>query len=360
MRTAVLLIVFAGAWALTCAVANPLYTRPVVDILGAKLATFEQQKDEFTSLFIGSSRVYREVVPEVFEAEMARRGHDERVFNFGVMGMDVPESTWALREVLEMQPAKLRWVFFELQTFRTDLDDDNFLSDRQVGWHAYGETRLMSDSIMRDANRDFTTRVSDAWQHWRHFFAYASGLSLGKVALPFEVPLPANVAGSQEVIQGDQLTNFMRRQQGWVPLEFESGSQYERRSKKFQREQDLFHADIEDLKVKPSYIPELVPHHRAVIERVIELVEPTGARLVFVIMPGLSHEMQFTTAFADGLIPTLVAMNNPRRFPFLYRADARFDAAHLKQPASRAFTRMFIETLVEQGLLTDLVAGEDP
>lgn len=355
MRTVVLLIVSAGAWALTSVALSPLYPQPVEEIIDAKLAHLRESADDYSVLFVGSSRVYREVVPTVFEEEMADRGHREKLFNFGVMGMDVPEATWALRQALELEPAGLRWVFFELQTFSTDLDDVNFLSNRQVGWHDWTETRLMSDAILAAEERPLRDRARESWQHWRHFLAKASGLSLGKRALGmvFEEPLPAGLLGTHGLLKNDPLVALMARRHGWVPLEMETGTPFDRRAAKFRRERDKFERDVANLKVAPHYEPRWDTHNRAVVEHVVDLVEPTGARLVFVIMPLLTHELQFIEAHERGDIPALVAMNRPKRYPYLYRVDSRFDAAHLRKPASTAFTRMFVERLEELGLVED-------
>ena len=66
---------------------------PRMNEISEKLAYFSRHKDEFDVLFIGSSRVYRGVVPQVFDATLLSRGIASTSLNLGIDGMNVPESS---------------------------------------------------------------------------------------------------------------------------------------------------------------------------------------------------------------------------------------------------------------------------
>ena len=56
-------------------------------------------------------------------------------FNAGVHGMAVPEDAWMLEQILASRPARLRWVFLEIDFFQTAIKDGEKGTLRSVAWH---------------------------------------------------------------------------------------------------------------------------------------------------------------------------------------------------------------------------------
>lgn len=103
---------------------------------------FEQHKDNFDIVFIGSSRFYHGISPRLFDRVAAEAGHHWRSFNLGVDKMRPATSLALARRVLDLQPRKLKYLFFELQT-RTgrgapkpndERDPANPQPDKTLGW----------------------------------------------------------------------------------------------------------------------------------------------------------------------------------------------------------------------------------
>jgi hypothetical protein len=63
-----------------------------VPLLSVKWAHFMAHRDEYTTVYIGTSVVRHHIVPEVVDAEMRARGVRERSFNLGMSHMTYSEA----------------------------------------------------------------------------------------------------------------------------------------------------------------------------------------------------------------------------------------------------------------------------
>ena len=142
---ALFLLFFAG----TCGVIHSLLPFPSVPDLAPRFRYFAEHKNEFDTIFIGSSHVRHGVIPQQFDDEMTKRNAPTRSFNLGFSGMWPPESFYYLRQVLALHPKKLRWVFIELMDFREQAEGESSTT-RSVYWHDAMHTgmawRLVSES----------------------------------------------------------------------------------------------------------------------------------------------------------------------------------------------------------------------
>src|SRR5437016_1679781 len=110
----------AGAFLLTCMGLHAILPFPAIDDgVSQKLRFFAAHKDEFDTLFIGSSRVYFQISPAIFDGVMRESGSATRSFNFGIGGMFLPESAYVLEQLLTTKPRNLRWVVIEYDELQT-------------------------------------------------------------------------------------------------------------------------------------------------------------------------------------------------------------------------------------------------
>ena len=89
-----------GSFALTCVGLYAILPFPDIDEVSQKLHFFEAHKNEFDTVFIGSSRTYHQISPGIFDDVMRENGRPTHSFNFGVDGMNLPESAYLLEQVL--------------------------------------------------------------------------------------------------------------------------------------------------------------------------------------------------------------------------------------------------------------------
>lgn len=135
MRTTKNLAIFLTALALCCAALGTFTPAPRVAIVSPKLAYLDSHADEFDVLFLGSSRTYRQIIPQVFDRLMAEGGHPVRSFNLGVDGMRPPEDTYVLEKALKHRTRPLKFVLVESNPLRLSSRDEDEGTIRATYWH---------------------------------------------------------------------------------------------------------------------------------------------------------------------------------------------------------------------------------
>ena len=93
-----------GAFVAGCLALHHAAPWPRMEEVSEKLAYFTRHKDEFDTLFIGSSRIYHGIAPQVFDATLKARGIATTSLNLGIDGMSMPESSCFLEKILEQNP----------------------------------------------------------------------------------------------------------------------------------------------------------------------------------------------------------------------------------------------------------------
>ena len=109
--------------------------------VASKLKFFSAHKDEFDTLFIGTSRVYYALSPEIFDGVTRASGIPTRSFNFGVDGMHPPENFYLIEQILKTKPKNLKWVFLETEDIQTKWDSA-LGTQRVLYWHDWRRTGL--------------------------------------------------------------------------------------------------------------------------------------------------------------------------------------------------------------------------
>ena len=124
---------------------------PLPDLgkVSEKLAYFERHANEFDAVFIGSSRVYRQIAPALFDERVtAATGQPMHSFNLGAPSMFLPESLFVIDRVMARRPVRLRWMFIELDDPRPRVEEHAGLVQREVYWHGWCETVLVGFNIL--------------------------------------------------------------------------------------------------------------------------------------------------------------------------------------------------------------------
>ena len=111
-----------AAWALGLALSSRLASMglPPAELpstLREKLAHLAAHGGEYDAIFVGSSRIQNHLMPALFDRLTAEGGKAVKSFNAGVSSMHTPEDGWFLEQILARKPARLRWVFLEIDFF---------------------------------------------------------------------------------------------------------------------------------------------------------------------------------------------------------------------------------------------------
>jgi hypothetical protein len=154
--TALVLVFVAALWG-TARVANLFLPRIELPVIDEKLAHFAAHKDEYDTLFFGSSRTYRHLLPAQFDAATAAAGVPTKSFNFGIDGLFPPEDGYLLEQLFALKPRRLKRVFIEISFFRNHWFAIDPESTRALHWHDVPRMmQIASDEFRRYIPRRLT------------------------------------------------------------------------------------------------------------------------------------------------------------------------------------------------------------
>ncbi|MEM7306286.1 MAG: hypothetical protein AAF682_06435 [Planctomycetota bacterium] len=303
--------------------------------LGAKLRHLEGHADGFELVFLGSSRVYRSFVPEVIDAELAARGHALRSFNLGVPGMGDFEADWLLRELLALEPARLRYVVLEPGLFRPQLLTPGRFSPRELEWHTARGTRAVlaaAGKSVAEAERDELVRA-----HLEHWVRRTLNLGQGRRLLT------ALFRGDPDLDSHGLTARVLSEDGGYLALEDSPGEEFARRRDAFLDDAAGHATRMARLTARRGLRPALDDYPLDLIEGQIAAVRAAGAEPVFVLPPASQVRAVAFSLRDAGHLPELLDFNAPQLYPELFTHESRFDRNHLSRDAARRFSALFAE-----------------
>jgi hypothetical protein len=341
-KAAFLGAMFALAFAVCCQTMRRALPFPAIPQVTTKLEHLAQHGAECDTLFIGSSRIYYQIIPALFDRIAAERGHTVKSFNAGIAGMRPPEDSCLLELILQKPPPHLRWVFVELSALRTNVGDGKRNTMRAVYWHDWPRLKLLfqralvvkHDGKRRGWKERLGIRLEpfgDFWEHVELFFQNQTSLGRGALLCgalldPDEAPVPpkSNTLGADLA--------------GWVPtgnpeamLPGEA-AKYEKAYRELREEGR--ERDLGD------------PISQQALRTMVEKIEANGARAVLVIPPTTSRRNFYPEPNLAAKAPVL-DFSDPEKFPELFEPRHRLDKVHLNVPGSEIFTRALAEAWAE-------------
>ena len=75
--------------------------------------------------------------------------------------------------------------------------------------------------------------------------------------------------------------------------------------------------------------------------------EAMGAEPVFILSPAMKPRCEVHQAYREGLLPNLIAIDDARTHPRLYKVENRFDAEHLNRTGAEIYTRLLADRFAE-------------
>ncbi|MEL6159074.1 MAG: hypothetical protein AAFQ40_02460 [Cyanobacteria bacterium J06623_5] len=300
-----------------------------VVFVGPKYQYYTTHKDDYTALFFGSSRVFNQIIPDVFDQAAAAEGIQTNSYNFGVPAMRALDSAVLLEEVLKDPPKNLKWVFFESVLDRGYEPIQNARTHRAMYWHNWENTRLAAHYILISEE----SLPSKAVLLTSHLLpAFYRQLNVGRL---FNQVLPSDFSAEEQAVTDEFTAN-----EGFRALTDETAP----KRLAFLDKQASYRKQVERLEKRlaksAAAEPALTQNKRMLLARISQTIQETGAAPIFIEPPSLELEMDFQAAKALGAIDTLLSYKDPQAFPFLYKPENRFDADHLNASASGQFSRL--------------------
>ena len=320
-----LLNVFSALAAFICtsAALHAWLPAPEVRDVSPKLRFFAAHRDEFDTIFVGSSHVHNGVSPTAFDEVLARAGIPSRTFNFGADGMFPPEQFYLLEQILAMKPPKLKRIFLEIGNVEVTWLPGQENSQRAVYWHDWKRTGIVLRKIFEAEVDEPWPRKLRAVRRWRGTIVRhlaLLGRNVCNVGRAFDI---AKSLAGPEAAEWE----LGPLRDGYFPL---TANMPEEKAAAFQREL----AREESAGIQRV---ELDPYAAAAYRDYAGAIRRDGATPVFIVPPVYP---QFPSQF-PGVSPGLVlAYNDPSRYPDFYRPDLRVDQHHLNAAAADKFTRL--------------------
>ena len=323
MKSLALVLLFFASLVLSAKVISRLVPPAPIPQFSEKLAHFAAHKDEYDTLFLGSSRTFRQILPAIFDPLLAAGGQPTRSFNFGLDGMFSPEDAYVAEKIFALRPQRLRRVFIEVSYFNTDFAAQPAETRRALHWHDWRRTTLLCRDIFMDGRTSRLTnprRWARFWEHARLFLirAFNAGEST-RLLDPWRgiPPIPPQwVMGSA----GD----------GAVPYVEETEYPGKNRA--------LFESELAILRAGKAKIGKLSPSPLQSLREMIARVRALGAEPVLFISPMVVTRI---ISPAGQVSEPILDFSDPNRWPMLYDPAHRYDRGHLNAPGSRLYTRLF-------------------
>jgi hypothetical protein len=290
-----------------------------------KLQFFAKHKDEFDTLFLGSSRFYYAVSPEIFDNVTRENGVPTRTFNFGIDGLNPPENFYVLEQILKTEPRTLKWIFVEVGDIETKSHANILSTQRLLYWHDWPRTALtLRKALDPHGTTPWYKKLNRLWSARRTFILHLSLFekqftNVGRAAdfLPAQTDIPASRSSFQLGPHGDG-------------YRLAGGPMSPERAENFRRK-----LAEEVAAAQTEYID---PYAESAYRDCAAKIRGLGAAPIFVVSPGL---YQSPTLFRKSPPPgSLLMFNDSRAYPQLYDPKVRVDEQHLTNEGAAEFTRL--------------------
>ena len=335
----------ATAFLITCLGLHAILPFPEIDGgVTQKFRFFAAHKDEFDTLFIGSSRIYFQISPAIFDRVTRESGLPTHSFNFGIGGMYLPETGYLLEQILKLKPLKLRWVFIEYDELQTKWSPENQTSRRALYWVDWKRVSLLL--------RKLTDACTDAvWPNpakVRDIILYQKDEESTRTLLTFYATQLeknyTNVARATDVLNYFLDRDTKERRVSYLGA---AGDGYVARPNRMSPSHAMGYERGLATAMAQSGTRPLSSYTLEAYRQCAQEVRKIGATPIFLITPSttqISIQSENT-----GLSGVVMAFNNPRTYPNLYRTELRRDGQHLTKSGAEEFTRIVAANFVELG-----------
>jgi hypothetical protein len=318
LPTALFLVALAG----TCSAIRMAQPFPKVLGIYQKWLYYQKHKEEIDLLFIGSSRVYHSVIPQQFDARVKEAGGGElRSFNFGYDAMWPPESLYMTRQILSVQPSRLRWIVLECLDIYADLNEETRYTRRTAYWHDWTHTRMAWEAIadqqydpvrswdLLTAHGEILTRNWMSQGRGAELLGYRFGVERQKKASRWEPP------------------DAWKHSEGYEPEDDQplAGSELDR----------FVRATAERRKKFPPVT--MRPSLKRAYLAILEEIKRAGIQPIVLITPTVRADENFSGFPPD--VPVW-SYHDPNEYPGLYEPANRHDFTHLNHAGAELLTTL--------------------
>jgi hypothetical protein len=325
-NTAVAIVAFLGMLlAVSQGIRRTVPTHAV--ILSEKMEYLTAHGDDYSILLLGSSHVYRHLIPPLLDREIQRAtGTSVRSFNLGAPGLALPEAFVLLDRFFAATRGHLDWVVVDTTLF-SETTPENLLTRRDLDWHDWEET-LLACKYLVASRQPSSEKLDKVAAHWRALLM--NYLGSGRVAEHARYHMDTD-----RLLDNSDLF-YTLEDEGYRSLDSETDPTYLERAQSFRakvREGVTFKGHNKHGK----YAAEAYRAH--VFARIVGLADSHGARVAFFDPPRITAQPR--TFDVEGVpSPLVFDFQDAQRFPSLYDMSLWFDQSHLNRRGSDELTAL--------------------
>lgn len=314
-----------GALLVTSFVYHALLPPSLPEGVAEKLEFFAKHKDEFDTVFLGSSRFYYAISPQEFDQITRENGIPTRAFNFGIDGMNPPETFYVLDQILKTEPRSLKWLFVEVDNIETKSHLKILGTHRLLYWHDWGRTALtLRKALNPRPDTKWYQRLNRLWTARRELI-----LHLGLFEKHFtNVGRAADFFASWTESRGLK-SDFLLGPKG-DGYRLAGAAMLPERAENFRRKL------AEEVSASRSEL--IDPYAESAYRDCAARIRKLGAAPMFVVAPSI---FQSPLRFRESPPPApMLVFNDAKTYPQLYDTKVRVDDQHLTNEGAAEFTRL--------------------
>lgn len=325
----------ALGFVLACLGLNTLLSEPKTDRVVPNLPFFRDHRDDFDTLFIGSSHVHHQIAPAIFDQMTRAAGRPTHALNLGLNGMLPPENFYVVEQILKTKPRNLKWVFVELAEVETKPFPGTEGTPRALYWHDWKRTALVLRAIVGAGAEDGAVALL---RRTGAFVVRPAAPETRNLLLSHCVLFAKDFAN---VGQRGELARWVRRL--WK-IELPSkdigpnSDGYISINKEIMETEGIRSGtDSQEAGAPESKF--LSAHAAAAYRQLADDVRGSGAVPIFLVTPNV-EQTRILFPPESGVAATVMSFNNATEYPALYQKEMRFDPDHLNGPGSEMFTKL--------------------
>jgi hypothetical protein len=290
-----------------------------------KLRFFAQHKDEFDTLFLGSSRFYYAISPEGFDRITRENGVPTRAFNFGIDGMNPPETFYVLDQILQTEPRSLKWLFVEVDNIETKSHLKILGTQRLLYWHDWPRTAVtLRKAINPRPGTKWYQKLNRLWTARRELVLHLALFEKHFTNVGRAVDFFSDVTESRGL-----KSDFLLGPKG-DGYRLAGAAMSPERAELFRRR-----VAQEVSAPRSGFID---PYAEVAYHDCANRIRRLGAKPIFVVAPSI---FQSPLRFRESPPPApMLVFNDARTYPQLYDAKVRVDDQHLTNEGAAEFTRL--------------------
>ncbi len=327
---------FGASLIVTCLVIHHWLPIPEVPEVKPKLAWLKLHADDYDTLFVGTSHIYRQIDPATFDHATAEFGRSTHSFNAGVDGMQPPEDAYLLDQILNYHPKQLRWVFIEAGQVRVPIDPAKRGTERAVYWHDWERLSLIfKESVavkkakhLRGTLKALVTPLGLFCDHLGMFVTNMSNLGRGSALVEW-------------------ITQDEKPPVSWIALG-PNHDGYLGIEGNAMNDKDLadYRREMAARKGQPIRTEPGSKTDREALLRMVRKIEAIGA-VPIIIVPPIIPPPLFRPAL-EGRAIDLLDFSEIERYPDLYSEPSRMNASHLNATGAVAFSKALAERFAKE------------